>query len=85
MSIVSRAQMTICDVSINLRGRDVAVTKQSLHRTGISPMLHQVSSEAVAERVWRYSSEAGTGRMLLYSFPGELSSYGLAAVREEIR
>lgn len=51
MLVVSTTQMTIGDVRVDLRRRDVAVSQQRLHRTRISAVLQQVRCETVPESV----------------------------------
>jgi hypothetical protein len=40
-----------CYVGVNLRGGNVCVTKNSLHRTQISAVFHHVSGTTVAQHV----------------------------------
>ena len=51
--VVRRTQITIRDVSVNLRSRNIAVPQQRLDRSRVGAMLQQVSSKAVTQRVRR--------------------------------
>ena len=82
--VVSGAQMSIGNVRINLCSRNIAVAQQRLHRTRVSPVLQQVSREAVAQRVWRNVMQADLFGVSLDHRPGKLAIQWLAAVQEKI-
>ena len=84
MAIIRRPQMYICDVRIDLRCRDVAVTKQGLHRSRISPVLQQMSREAVSQSVRRNVFDAGFFGVALDHGPCNLSCERSPSVQENI-
>jgi hypothetical protein len=45
--VVRIPQMSISDVRVDLRSRDIAVPQQSLHRTRVGAVLEQMSGEAM--------------------------------------
>ena len=47
MFVVRIPQMSISDVRVDLRSRDIAVPQQSLHRTRVGAVLEQMSGEAM--------------------------------------
>ena len=53
MPIVSRAQVHVGNVRVDLRRRDIAMAQQRLHRTRISTVLQEVRGKAMSQRVRR--------------------------------
>ena len=49
------------DMSIDLRGRDVGVTQELLHRPQIGPALEQMAGKGVTEYVRRYPRRLDAG------------------------
>src|SRR5688572_31816211 len=72
MPIVSRAQMHVSDVRVNLRGGNVAVAQERLHRTRISSVLQQVSRKTMPQRVRRNVLDPRALRMALDHGPREM-------------
>ena len=73
MIIVSGPQVTIGDVCVDLRGRNVAVSEQRLDGTRVGAVLQQVSGKAVAQRVWRNVIQTDFRSVSLDDSPGKLS------------
>ena len=72
--VIGSAQMLVCYVCVDLRGGNVAVTKQRLHGTRIRAVLQQVSGKTVAQRVWRNVADANAFCVTLDRGPGKLAS-----------
>src|SRR5882672_11869970 len=84
MIIVSRTQMAIGDVCVDLRCRNIAVAKQRLDRTRVGAMLQQVSRKAMTQSVRRNILETNLRRVGFYHCPRKLACHWLAAVQEEV-
>lgn len=80
MPIVSRAQMHVSNVRVDLRRRDIAMAQQRLHRTRISTMLQEVRGEAMSQRVRRAIPDACLFRVSLDHGPGKLPRERPAAI-----
>ena len=81
-SIVRLAHVYIGNVRVNLGRRDVGVSQQRLHRTGIGAMLHQVRAEAVPQGMRRDVRHAGRSRMGLNDCPRSLARHRAPAVEK---
>jgi len=84
MAVICRPQMKIGDVRIDLRRRDIAVTKQRLHRSRIGAMLQQMSREAVPQSVRRNILDARFFRMDFDHGPRNLSCERPPAMQENM-
>lgn len=51
MTVIRRSQMHVGDVGVDLRRRDIAVTKQRLHGARVRAVLQKMGCEAVPQRV----------------------------------
>src|SRR5215813_11560085 len=85
MPVISRSQMQIGYVCVDLRGRDIAVSEQRLNRTRVSAVLQQVRREAVSQGVRRNVFDARFFRVLLDHGPGDLSCERPAAMQKNKR
>src|SRR5882672_5030147 len=84
MIIVSGTKMAIRNVRIDLGSGNIAVPKQGLHRARISPMLQQVSSKAVTQRVWRNILQPDLFGVSLDHGPRKLARKRLAMMQKKI-
>ena len=80
MPVIRRSQMHVGDVRVDLRGRDITVPEQRLHRTGVRAVLQKMSREAVSQRVWRNVLDPDLLRVTLDHGPRELSRERPAAM-----
>ena len=70
-------QAFVGDVSVNLSGADVGVTEQHLHHPQIGAVVHQMSSESMAQAVRAEVGDAGGLGVLLHNHPGQLAADAL--------
>ncbi len=84
MAVICRPQMKIGDVRIDLRRRDIAVTKQRLHRSRVGAVLEQMSREAVPQSVRRNVFNTSLFCVSLDHGPRKLSCEGPPPVQENI-
>ena len=80
MTIVRRAQVHVSDVRVDLRGGNIAMAQQRLHRTRICPVLQQVRRKAVPQRVRRNVLNAYALSVALDHGPREMPRERLAAL-----
>ena len=73
MPIVSRAQVHVGNVRVDLRRRYIAMAQQRLHRTRISTVLQEVRGEAMSQRVRRNIFDACLFRVSLDHGPHKLA------------
>ena len=73
MIIISRAQVAVSNVRIDLGCRNIAVAKQCLDRTRVGAVLQQVSGKTVTQSVRRDILKTNLGCVVSYRGPGELS------------
>ena len=85
MPIVSRAQMHVSNVRIDLRRRDIAMAQQRLHRTRISAVLQEMRREAMSQRVRRNVLDARLFRVTLDHGPRKLPRERLPAMQKNVR
>src|ERR1041385_2414820 len=85
MTVISRSQMQVGDVRVDLRRRNIAVSKQRLDRTRVSSVLQQVRRKAMAQRVRRNILDAGFLCVLLDHGPRDLSRERTAAIQKHKR
>src|ERR1051325_7695832 len=85
MPVVSRSQVQVGDVRVDLRRRDVTVSEQPLHRTRISAVLQQVRRKAVSQGVRRNIPDADFFCMPLDHGPCDLSCERKAAIQKHER
>ena len=84
MIVVSGAQVLVGYVSVDLRGRDVAMTQQRLHRARVGAVLQQVRGKTVTQRVGRNITDANALCITLDCGPGKVARQRLAAVKKQI-
>jgi hypothetical protein len=78
-TLMKRYETLGLNMSINLRGADVRMTKQQLNGPQISPAFQQVSSKGVSERMWGNTSFYPSPlRVFFYQFPYALTTQSLA-------
>ena len=85
MPIVSRAQVHVGNVRVDLRRRDIAMAQQRLHRTRISAMLQEVRGEAMSQRVRRAIFDARLFRVSLDHGPRKLSRERPSSIQKNVR
>ena len=84
-SIVRLAHVQVSDVGIYFSSGNVRVTQQRLHRARIRSVLHEMSSKAVAQSMWRDIRHACMGGVCFDESPGGLSRHPPAPVEEQLR
>ena len=84
VTVVSRTQMQVGHVCVDLRGRDVAVAQQSLNGTRIGSMLQKMSRETVAQGVWRNALNTSLFSMSFDDEPGKLPCDRSSAMQKDI-
>lgn len=65
------------DVSVNLSGADVGVTEQRIATRKSGAVVHQMSSESMAQAVRAEVGDAGGLGVLLHNHPGQLAADAL--------
>ena len=80
VTVIRRSQMHVGNVRVDLRGRDITVPEQRLHRTRVRAVLQKMSREAVSQRVWRNVLDPHLLRVTLDHGPRELSRERPAAM-----
>ena len=76
--------MNISHVSVDLSGRDVAVSEHRLNGTGVGAVLQEVRRETVSKGVWRDVLDSRFFGVTPDHRPGQMSIEWLAPVKEHV-
>ena len=74
MIVVSRPQMPVRDVCVDLRRRNITVSEQRLNGTRVGAALQQVSGKTVAQRVGRNINQTDLRGVGFDDGPGDVAS-----------
>src|SRR5215213_10900182 len=85
MTIVSRTQVHVCDVCVDLRCRNIAVSQQRLNRPRVGAVLQKMSGKAMPQRVWRDVLDSGAFRVTLDHGPRPMPRERLTAMQKDMR
>jgi hypothetical protein len=85
MPVISRSQMQVGYMRVDLRRRNVTVSEQLLNGTRIGAVLQQMRRKAVSQRVWRNIFDAGRFPVSLDHGPRHLSRKRPATMKENKR
>ena len=81
--LVSRSQMRVSDVRVNLRRRNVGVSEHLLHRTNIGAILNQMRGETMAQSVRRNILQTNFCGVFFDKFKNRLAVYRLSRETDE--
>ena len=85
VAVVSRTQMLVGYVCVDLRGRDIAVAQQGLNRTRVSSVLQKMRRETVTQRVWRNAFDTNLFRVSFDDGPRKLPCKRSSAMQKDVR